>query len=361
MQKQCSKNIISKHEVLLLYNCLLWDNLFCMSEIRPLLQGGVAMRRIICLILVSIVAFPLLAAEIDSDGSLPPDVFSEFSVVADKETKGRKDISLMAGNYSERILSDNSIEASFLLSFSDKQILVEFFGEDREALLSSLAEVIHGILFYDESLYSDSETTLGYIIDGSYSFLSDQKFREGTRLRAVDSLGVTRGVFEVSANYDGAVSLDPVFIREPFPGMRLENAGEWKFTITASMGFDFSSLEAFGMINIGRSDLIYPFVPILSFAYSYSSGKSRYYGGIGLEAYLNLSRIFPSVSFTLIQEGRIGGSASVLIGGGADGFDWSSVFSIFYEHRMLPSFYWRAGYQNLLGSNMLVIGFGGDF
>lgn len=319
------------------------------------------MRKIICVILILVVTFPIVAAHIDFDDSLPADVLSRFSSAVGKETSGRKDIALLADNYTERILADGSIEASFLLSFSDKQILVEFFGENRESLLVSLDEAIHGILFYEESLYSDSEMRIGYIIDGNYSFLSEKEFRKGTRLRAVDSLGVTRGIFEVSQDYDGAMTLDPVFIRNPFPGMKLENAGEWKFTLTASMGFNFSLPEAFGMISLGRTDLMYPFVPILSFAYSYSSGKSSYYGGIGLEAYLNLSRIFPSVGFTLIQEGRIGGSASVLIGGGADGFDWSSVFSIFYEHRLLPSFYWRCGYQNLLGSNMLVLGFGGDF
>ena len=157
------------------------------------------------------------------------------------------------------------------------------------------------------------------------------------------------------------MTLDPVYIDYPLPGMAIEDSGEWKMTGTIASGFRFSSPEVFVQFSLGRTDLIYPFVPLVSLAYRYGEGGSYVYGGVGLEAYLNLSRVFPSVSFTLVEEGRIGGNVSVLLGGGSTGFDWRSVFSIFYEHRALPSFFWRVGYQNLQGEHMLAVGVGGDF
>ena len=100
---------------------------------------------------------------------------------------------------------------------------------------------------------------------------------------------------------------------------------------------------------------------MISVAYCLSSGISYIYGGIGIEAYMNLNRIFPYVSFTLVQEGRIGGHASILIGGSGSGFDWKSFFSIFYEHSMTPSLFWRLGYGNLQGRHMIYLGIGGAF
>ena len=80
-----------------------------------------------------------------------------------------------------------------------------------------------------------------------------------------------------------------------------------------------------------------------------------------MEAFLDIHRIFPSVSFTLIEEGRIGADASILLGYGPSGFDWKGRFSIFYEHRALAGLSWRIGYQNLQGTHMLLVGMGGMF
>lgn len=319
------------------------------------------MRRLLLVLMIAAVLLPLSASHVVTDGTLPDDVLSVLAATAGKETYGRADLLFSAADYSETVLDDGAVKAMFMFSFGDKQIAVEFFGMDREELMDSLRNSIHGILFYEEMLYSGSELSLGYIIDGNYSLVTDEVFRRGERLQAVDSFNDVRGLFEVGETYNGAISLDPVFVDDPFPGMRLERAGAWKLMGTVSSGLRFSSPEIFSMISLGRTDLIYPFVPTVSLAYRFSSGRSFVYGGVGIEAYMNLSRIFPSVSFTLVQEGRIGASASVLAGGGESGFDWSAVFSIFYEHRALPSFFWRFGYQNLQGSHMLVLGFGGDF
>ena len=315
------------------------------------------MRRLLLVMVMAVAVFSLYASHIISDGSLPDDVLSAVSEAIGRETYGRSDLVFHADSYTETDLENGGTAASFMLSYSDKAILTEGYGKDREELLSSFSYSIHGILFYEESLFSDAPLSLGYIVDRNYSFLSDVSLRRGTKLR----VGTVRAVFEVGENYDGAVSLDPVYLRSPMPGMTLEKAGEWKLSGSLSTSFRFSSPEIFAQISLGRTDLIYPFVPTVSFAYCYSAGRSDVYAGVGLEAYLNLYRVFPSVSFTLVEEGRIGGSVSILAGGGAEGFDWRSVFSIFYEHRALPSLYWRVGYQNLQGTHMLVIGMGGDF
>ena len=319
------------------------------------------MRRLILFLLLALSVFPLLALHIISDGSLPDDVLSVVAEAVGRDPYGRSDILCHADGYSETILSDGSVSASFMFSFLEKQILTEGFGTDREELLRSFAYSVHGILFYEEALYSDAQMKLDYVLDGSYSLLSEENMRKGTRLKAVDSLGSTRALFEIRDNFDGAMTLDPVYIDYPLPGMAIEDSGEWKMTGTIASGFRFSSPEVFVQFSLGRTDLIYPFVPLVSLAYRYGEGGSYVYGGVGLEAYLNLSRVFPSVSFTLVEEGRIGGNVSVLLGGGSTGFDWRSVFSIFYEHRALPSFFWRVGYQNLQGEHMLAVGVGGDF
>ena len=109
--------------------------------------------------------------------------------------------------------------------------------------------------------------------------------RKGTRLKAVDSLGSTRALFEIRDNFDGAMTLDPVYIDYPLPGMAIEDSGEWKMTGTIASGFRFSSPEVFVQFSLGRTDLIYPFVPLVSLAYRYGEGGSYVYGGVGLEAY----------------------------------------------------------------------------
>ena len=295
------------------------------------------MKRFLVLLLAFIPVF-LPASPVAADSSVPDDVLSVLSQAVERNTDGRGGLEVSASGYSE----DGSY-ASLMLSYGGKDILLEFYGNGRSELLSSLSEEVGNLLFYEESLYSDAPVRIDYILPGSYSFIFRDHFRLGSALSAVDTNGRVRGRFLVGGIYDGAVLLDPVYLDDPFPGM----------------AFDFRAPEAFGMVSLCRTDLIYPFVPIISLAYRFDSGMSYGYGGVGLEAYLGLSGVFPSSRFTLVEEGRIGASASVLVGGGT-GFDWRSVFSIFYEHRASPAFFWRLGYVNLQGTHMLSIAFGGD-
>ena len=321
------------------------------------------MRGFLLSFLLSAVLVSALPAvsHIVSDGTLPADVLSSLAEDIGEETYGRGDLRFTASGYSESEEENGFTEASMLLSFSGKEILLSFRGEDREALLESLGEETRSLLFYEPSLSSDGEMKLDYITGGSYSFLTDRSFRRGTRFRAMDTEGRIRGIFELAEPFGEAKTLKPVYVNHPYPGMSLVPGGNWKFTASGAMGFRFNEFTASGIVSIGRTDLIYPFVPLISAAYVYDSGVHYAYGGIGIEAYLDLATIFPRVGFTLVQEGRIGGNASILLGGSSSGFDWSAVFSVFYEHNLSPSLHWRVGYQNLLGEHMLAIGFGGSF
>lgn len=319
------------------------------------------MRKLLLVSLLLMILSPLAASHIISDGTLPDDVLSSLSVSVGKETWGRGDLIAEASSYREEHFDDDLILASFMLSYGEKEVLLEFSGSGRADLLESLEREIHNLLFYEESLYSDGDIILGYALPASYSVSDDLGLRRGTRLNAIDSLGKTRAVFEVEETFPSATVLEPLYLDVPYPGMTLEKAGAWRVSASAATGFDFSSPDILSMVSIGRTDLIYPFVPIISAAYRYSDGKNYAYGGIGIEAYLDIWRIFPDVSFTLLEEGRIGANASVLLGASDTGFDWIGVFSVFYEHRALPSFFWRLGYENMQGKHMFLLSMGGDF
>ena len=319
------------------------------------------MKRIFLSVLL-LAAFSLLPAnEVSFDSSVPDDVMAVIEDGIDRWTEGRGNISVHIGGYEE---DSQSFEGRTLASFEavsgDLSLEINAIGRDRESLLESVATEVRNILFYEESLMVPG-LRLDYVYQGSYSFLTSDYYRRGTRLSAIDADGKIRGLFEVAERYEGAVLLEPVFLSDPVPGLRLEDEGEWTASLTAATGFDFSSpsIEITG--SVGRSDLIYPFTPLLSLTYRLSGGESYYYGGIGLGASLDLWRIFPTFSFTLIEEGRIQADASLLLGAGPDGFDWKGRFSVSYEHSPTPSFFWRLGYLNFQGEHMLILGGGGRF
>ena len=318
------------------------------------------MRRIAALIAIMLVS-TLYASTITSDGSFPDYAMAAIGRAVDESTAGRGNLDISISSYSE----DDSyfpdmIHGSFSIGFNGTDTEINAVGHDREELSDAVEAEIVSLLYYEESLLS-SGLRLDYIHKGSFSFLSDEYYRRGTRLDAIDADGRLRGVFEISDSYPGVYVLSPIFLDNPFPGISLESEGEWTMFGSAAMGFSFPSVDMTGSLSFGRTDLIYPFVPLVSFLFRYDDGAMYWYGGIGLEAFLDIHRIFPSVSFTLIEEGRIGSDAAILLGGGPSGFDWKGRFSVFYEHRATPSFFWRIGYENIQGEHMLMIGMGGDF
>ena len=295
------------------------------------------MRRLLFLLMLLIPALAISANDIAFDDSVPDDIRAVLEESIDRWTEGRGEIFVRIGSYEEDTQSfDDRTLATFEAVSGDLSLTINAIGRDREALLESVETEVRNILFYEESLMAPG-------------------------LAALDGDNRVRGLFEVAERYDGAVLLEPVFLSDPVPGLRLEDRGEWTLSLTAATGFDFSSPSVEVTGTVGRSDLIYPFTPLLSLTYLLSGGESYYYGGIGLGASLDLWRIFPTFSFTLVEEGRIQADASLLLGAGPDGFDWKGRFSVSYEHSPTPSFFWRLGYLNLQGEHMLILGGGGRF
>ncbi len=318
------------------------------------------MRKIAIILILSL-CLPAFATTFSFDESFPADAAAAIGVSLERNTEGRGSIDFTASGYSEDTERfPGQIHASFDISYGEKSYTINAVGTERGALLAEIDQEITSMLYYEEMLLSPGPR-LDYVYQSSYSMLGDEHYRNGTRFRGIDSNGRIRGIFEVSGRYEGVTVLDPVYLDRPFPGIGLEDDGEWTAFSTFSMGFRFPAIDMVGSFSIGRTDLIFPFIPLISVVYRYLDGESYVYGGIGLEAYANLSRMFPSVEFTLIQEGRIGADASILLGGGPSGFDWKGRFSIFYEHRATSHFYWRIGYENFHGEHMLTLGVGGDF
>ena len=319
------------------------------------------MKRIISLFLVIIAMAVLSASTVRFDDTVPDGIAAVISESIGRWTEGRGDIDVYVSGYSEDTsLFEGRIFASFVASSGGSEYTIRAVGEGRDGIEEAISNEIMNILFYEPSFMA-AAPRLDYIYRGLYSFLSNDYYRRGTRLAAVDGSGRTRGLFEVAERYDGSVLLEPLYLSSPVPGLRLEERGEWTASISASMGFDFPSPAFEVTAMLGRSDLIYPFTPFVSFTYMMNGGASYYYGGIGLSAALDFWRIFPTVSFTLIEEGRIGADASILLGAGPDGFDWRGRYSVYYEHSPLPYLYWRIGYVNIQNEHMLMIGGGGRF
>ena len=319
------------------------------------------MRNIAIFAAVLLAAMALSASTAAFDDSFPADIMAGIGGSLDACTEGRGSIDFILSGYSEDGETfPERIHASFCISYGDRSYTINASGVDRQELIAQIGEEIYSMLYYEEMLLAPG-LRLDYIYQSSYSMLCDTAYRSGMRFRAVDSDGDIRGIFDVSGRHDGVTTLDPVFLDNPFPGISLEPDGTWTAYGSAAMGFSFPSVDVVASATIGKLDWIFPFIPTISFVYRYLDGVSYMYGGIGLAAVLNLNRIFPSVSFTLIQEGRIGADASLLLGGSTEGFDWKGRFSVFYEHRATPYFYWRIGYENFQGTHMLMIGMGGDF
>ena len=293
------------------------------------------MRRFFLFPFFMLLSLAVFASTVSFDSSVPDDIALAISGSIDKWTEGRGDIEVAVSGYSEDgNLFDGRIFASFAAVSGDVEYEIKAVGEDREKLADAISDEIMNILFYEESFMAPSPR-LDYIYRGSYSFLSDSYYRRGTRLSAVDGDGRIRGLFEVAERYDGSVLLEPLYLSDPVPGLGIREYGEWTASVSASMGFDFPDPAFEATAAIGRSDLLYPFTPFLSFTYMMDNGSSFMYGGIGLSASLDFWRIFPTVSFTLIEEGRIGADAAILLGMGPDGFDWCGRYSVYYEMLML--------------------------
>ena len=320
------------------------------------------MRKAALLALVLLLLSVLSASTLETDGSFPAWVVSALGKALDENTEGRGDLDFSAAGYEEdeELFSDRTL-LSFSLGYGGKTVLVHVLGSGEKELRESLEEEIRNLLYYEDLLLSP-QPRLDYITRGMlYSFIPDRHYRNGTRLKAVGKDGKVKGLFEVSGAYEGALTLEPMYLDGAFPGLSLEKAGEWVADVDAGYGFVISKRRFFVQGTLGRTDLLYPFTPVLAVAYQSDEYSSGIYGGIGLKARVRLGKLFPTVGFTLVQEGRIGAEVLVLGGVYAGEAEWNAAFQVYYEHQALPWLSWKAGYERFAGYNYFFAGLGGAF
>ena len=302
-------------------------------------------------------SFSLHSTEVSFEGDFPIGVDSIIEAALISNTEGRGDISFSVSNYKENgDVSFGGTEISFDVTYSGIVHPITVFS--RDSLKISIDQAIEDLLYYEKGLFSDG-LALDFIYKNSYSALSNGTSKLGSTFKAIDNNGNLRGVFEVSSKYGEYDVLIPLYSDGLLPGIELESAGSYRYAFSTAASLDFTSFAIWG--EVGNTEYIYPMIPKLVAGIDFSKGNVYAFAGVGVESYLFLNTVFPKVENAFIQEGRIGANAFILIG--ADGsFRIDSLYSVFYEHRVLADLMWRVGYTNLPGSlSGLSLSIGGSF
>ena len=311
------------------------------------------------LFFVLFLSFSFVFASVSFSPDVPDDIKLIIEKAIDENDKGRDDINFSISSYSYSIDEKERIHLSFDLSFLDKSLELSVVSNNQKSLKEDINEEIVNALFYETSLYLDSDEKLDYIYSGSFSFYHKKNYRLGSSFVLKDANGKTKGFFELKRHHGEVDELQSVFISSPKPGMMLERASSWRYALYGSTNF-YKKNFAFAL-ELSTTNIIYPFLPAVTFLYENKKGTSSFYSGIGIQAYLDISDLLKN-SFTFIQNGRVGASAFLLLGIRGGDFVYDGMYSIYYEHRAFAKFLWRVGYIKLpeLGHSM-VFGIGGSF
>lgn len=315
------------------------------------------MRKLIFLFLLLFLPVFIFATVVVPQ-NIPEDIASVISDSIDDNDRGREDVDFIISNYNEESIGDD-IGISFTLDFLDRSITIDVLAA-RKDIGKAISNRIGQALFYEDTLYPEVDEKLDYIYSGSFSFFPSKDYRRGTTFIAKDEMGKTKGVFEINHQYSDVDELQPIYVSKNLkPGMALSKSSSLRYSLSIATNFYVGSLGF--SAELGSTNLIYPFIPTLSIVFETRQGRNAIYGGIGIAGYIDLNDFMKS-SFTLIQEGRIGASASLLLGSDSGEFAYNGFFSIYYEHRLLPKFMWRVGYAKypMLGHS-LIFGIGGSF
>lgn len=314
------------------------------------------MKKII-LILLFAISLPLYS-EVVFDSSFDSSVMAVISNAVDKNDKGNDDVTFSFSSFEKNKWDDGSVHISFDLSFLDENLDVNVVADEKN-WEKSIAKEIHNVLFYQTKLYSDSAEIIDYIYSDSFSFIPKHSYRRGTTLTSYDESGNVSGVFEVRKHYKDVDGLQAIYIKDARPGNRLEKSSSFRYSLMGATNFYIGAFSF--SAELMNTSWIYPFSPTLSVFYEERAGKRALYAGIGVTAFLDLNDIFSS-GFTLVQDGRVGASASLLLGGRNGEFAYDGYYGIFYEHRLFPKFYWRIGYAYYpMMKSSLILGIGGSF
>lgn len=315
------------------------------------------MKLIAVILIFLIYLFPLSSAPV-FDESIPQSAEAVLIASLRAASDDRENMDISFSDYREEDIDDGRL-ISVSVSYNGREQRIEGFGDTQQASESSLSYSLSSLMYYDQSLYSDSEYRLEYIYGRSYSMKRKPGIRLGNRLDLKDSSGRIRGVFVVSDHYTDYDVLKPLYLNNPLPGFALEKASSFDWSL--DYGISIPLGKHYASFSIGYSSLVYPIKPIVQAVYTYSSSGASFYGGIGISARASISSIIKS-SFTLFEEGSISASASVLAGYDNGAFSLDGSYSIYYEHRAAPHFSWRIGYLYMPGGkHSVTAGIGGDF
>ena len=305
------------------------------------------MKKLI-LFLVFVAISSALYAGVTFDLSVAEEDIELIQATLDRLNRGNDDVDFEVASFKKE---DDFV--SFELFFNDKSILIS----SRE---SNLSEEIKNALFYEESLYLDSDDRLDYIWSGSFSFVPSKSYRKGTTLEARDANGKREGVFEVKKSFDSVTVLQPIYIKDDVvPGLELRKSSDFRYALSGATNFRRNSM-AFSF-EVGVTSWIYPFMPTASVFCLQSQNSFSFYLGLGISGYLDLNDVL-SWSFTMIEEGRIGANATLLLGLSDGSFAYNGAYSIYYEHRVLAKMFYRVGYSYYPKiANSLVLSIGGSF
>ncbi len=324
------------------------------------------MRKALLFLILLIASLSLYAVDVVFESFFPNDIESAIRSSVEKNATGRGEIEVRFRDY---IHSESEYPGkryvSFNMDIDNRVTKIEALSDNSKSLIAEIEKQIRAALYYDSSLIAEDSLRLEYIYKENYSFQSDNRYREGSTFKLVDTLGKNRGLFEISGRYDDSYTLRPYYLKNALPGISLRRASDWRWAVSFSSDIFFRNF--IGTIEIGNTSWIYPFVPKAAFAVYYKNGGTFFYGGIGLEASVSLVTLFHT-SFTLIEDGRIGATAYLLLGYGGTRrgyFSYGGLFSVYYAHSPIANLEWRLGYSMLPTDqgtiNAIYLGLGGTF
>ena len=284
------------------------------------------MRRLLALLLVTLIPFMLFSAVSYSDG-VEPDLGLEEMISSLVTPRGDVDVEITSFD-----VGGEDMELSILVD----DYPMSFVARDSEMLYGMLQDAFYylpGFLQDEgssiESIYGNLVSAKGDLRKGSLYYAFDGTGRRMALLRAVEELP------------DESMLLSPLMRRELYPGYGIGKGPVVALDLSVSSPLTRAAVDL--SLGLRAVSLWEYFDPRVSLNYIYNEGEHIFQVGIGLETHANLSKMTSS-SFTLLEDGEIFASVEALLGYGRGGFLPGVTYTVGYGHYFLPNAYWRIGY-----------------
>ncbi len=295
------------------------------------------MKRLIFLLLICITAIPLFSSvAVEGDEGISTAILSVIEDTLDKELEYliAEDVSVYA---SIKEVKGNLVILSLDIKGESVDIVFDM-SEGRSGIRKAIRDSLRYFL-------PQKENSLSYIYPQSYSALNLDASPRGALFALKGANGQTSALFAVDDKIGEATILSPLYINRAYTGMMLEKKAS--IELKASFLSVFMPEFRYGVkVNMKYLPLLYPLNPVIGFQYAQDKG---FYGALGFEYRLSFASIFSS-SFSLVQDGGITASASLLLGSN-DGFSWGFSWDLLYEHHFTPYLYWNIGFNQVYATS----------